>query len=99
MVSSRLLPVNGIEQFRDQIDLPVIRQTIAHLRQDLDSQKVSIGQMRRRLPRGWYRQSNPTVDLEVVANELSGTKSVKPVCLPRIWPSALTHNSIRNQNR
>jgi hypothetical protein len=85
MVSSRLLPVNGVEQFRDQIDLPVIRQTIAHLRQDLDSQKVSIGQMRRRLPRGWYRQSNPTVDLEVSVNVVSTANSVS---LPRIWPSS-----------
>jgi hypothetical protein len=75
-------PINRIEQFQGQIDLPVIQQAIQHLRQELESQKISIAQTRRGLPRGWYRQSNPTVDLEILTNVLPASK---PVQLPNIW--------------
>jgi hypothetical protein len=81
---------NRVDQFRGQIDLPVIRQAVFHLRQELESQKNSIAQTRRRLPRGWYRQSNPTVDLEVLNNPSPPAKSVQ---LPQIWPAALAHSS------
>jgi hypothetical protein len=85
-------PINRIEQFQGQIDLPIIQQTIRHLRQELESQKLSIAQTRRGLPRGWYRQSNPTVDLEILTNVLPVSKSVQ---LPNIWPSSLASGNNR----
>jgi hypothetical protein len=87
----------GIEQFRGQINLLGIRRDVTKLRQELEFQKVSIAQTRRRLPRGWYRHS-PTVDLEVSLNVQPVNN---PVCLPQIWPrsrgvfgeKSLAHNS------
>jgi hypothetical protein len=81
-------PIKGIEQFRGQINLLGIRRDVMGLRQELESQKVSIAQTRRRLPRGWYRHS-PTVDLEV---SLNVQPVDKPVCLPHIWPRSLAHS-------
>ncbi len=75
-------PSKGIEQFRGQINLLGIRRDVTNLRQELESQKASIAQTRRRLPRGWYRHS-PTVDLEV---SLNVQPVDNPVCLPQIWP-------------
>jgi hypothetical protein len=74
--------IKGIEQFRVQINLLGIRRDVIGLRQELESQKISIAQTRRRLPRGWYRHS-PTVDLEV---SLNVQPVDNPVCLPNIWP-------------
>jgi hypothetical protein len=74
--------IKGIEQFRGQINLLGIRRDVMGLRQELESQKVSIAQTRRRLPRGWYRHS-PTVDLEV---SLNVQPADRPVSLPNIWP-------------
>jgi hypothetical protein len=87
-------PIKGIEQFRDQINLLGIRRDVMGLRQELESQKVSIAQTRRRLPRGWYRHS-PTVNLEV---SLNVQPVDNPVCLPHIWPQSLAHNSHRQDN-
>jgi hypothetical protein len=90
-----MMPANkGIEQFRGQINLLGIRRDVMGLRQALESQKISIAQTRRRLPRGWYRHS-PTVDLEV---SLNVQPAENPVCLPNIWPQSprsLAHNSHR----
>jgi hypothetical protein len=83
--------IKGIEQFRGQINLLGIRRDVMGLRQELESQKVSIAQTRRRLPRGWYRHS-PTVDLEV---SLNVQPVDNPVCLPHIWPQSLAHTSHR----
>jgi hypothetical protein len=83
--------VKGIEQFRSQINLLLIRQDVTRLRQELESQKILIAQTRRSLPRGWYRQS-PTVDLEVSLNVSPANSSI---CLPCIWPASLTHNPHR----
>jgi hypothetical protein len=74
--------IKGIEQFRGQINLLGIRRDVTKLRQELESQQVSIVQTRRRLPRGWYRHS-PTVDLEV---SLNVPPADHPVRLPNIWP-------------
>jgi hypothetical protein len=74
--------IKGIEQFRVQINLLGIRRDVIGLRQELESQKISIAQTRRRLPRGWYRH-RPTVDLEVSSNV---PPVDNPVCLPNIWP-------------
>jgi hypothetical protein len=86
------MPANkGIEKFRGQINLLGIRRDVMGLRQELESQKVSIAQTRRRLPRGWYRHS-PTVDLEVSWNVQPANN---PVCLPHIWPRSLAYNPHR----
>jgi hypothetical protein len=78
-----MMPGNkGVEQFRDQINLLGIRRDVTKLRQELESQQVSIAQTRRCLPRGWYRHS-PTVDLEV---SLNIQPADNPVRLPNIWP-------------
>lgn len=78
-----MMPGNkGVEQFRDQINLLGIRRDVTKLRQELESQQVSIAQTRRRLPRGWYRH-RPTVDLEVLLNV---QPAENPVSLPNIWP-------------
>jgi hypothetical protein len=83
--------IPGVEQFCAQIDLLVIRQDVNKLRQELESQKISIAQTRRALPRGWYYHS-PTVDLEVSSNMPPANN---PVRLPTIWPAALAHNPRR----
>jgi hypothetical protein len=84
-----MMPTNkGIEQFRGQINLLGIRRDVIGLRQELESQKVSIAQTRRRLPRGWYRHS-PTVDLEVSLNVQPANN---PVRLPNIWPRTLARH-------
>ncbi len=83
------MPANkGIEKFRGQINLLGIRRDVMGLRQELESQKVSIAQTRHRLPRGWYRHS-PTVDLEV---SLNVQPVHNPICLPHIWPRTLPHD-------
>jgi hypothetical protein len=82
------MATKGIAQFRGHIDLAVIQNDVKLLRQSLDSQKNSIIQTRRGLPRGWYRQSSPTVDLEVLGQVSSANNSV---CLPSIWPPSLVH--------
>ena len=83
--------IKGIEQFRGQINLLGIRRDVTKLRQELESQQVSIAQTRRRLPRGWYRHS-PTVDLEVSLNVQPAENLVH---LPNIWPISLAHNPHR----
>lgn len=90
-----MMPTNkGIEQFRGQINLLGIRRDVIGLRQALESQKVSIAQTRRGLPRGWYRHS-PTVDLEVSVN-VQPTKN--PVLLPNIWPRSLARQPHQANN-
>jgi hypothetical protein len=81
-----MLTNNGIEQFRDQINLLGIRRDVTKLRQELELQKISIAQTRRGLPRGWYRHS-PTVDLEVSFHVPPTDNSVDSVRLPSIWPN------------
>jgi hypothetical protein len=46
-------------------DLKILRQEIAHLQQEIDRQHHDINQIRRQLPRGWYRRSNSTSNLEI----------------------------------
>jgi hypothetical protein len=46
-------------------DLKILRQEIAHLQQEIDWQHRDINQIRRQLPRGWYRRSTSTSDLEI----------------------------------
>jgi hypothetical protein len=57
------------------------------LREELEVQGQSIAQTRRRLPRGWYRKSNPTLDLEVTKLSTSEVpKPHAPLQLLKIWP-------------
>jgi hypothetical protein len=66
--------ISRTAQLHKQLDLTTIRQEIGDLRQEIDRQDVNINQIRRQLPRGWYRRSNSTLDLEirpVVTNDRS----------------------------
>ena len=91
------MPTNrGIEQFRSRINLLGIRRDVMGLRQELESEKVSIAHTRHRLPRGWYRHS-PTADLEV---SLNVQPAANPICLPNVWPrsQSVTFGELRTDN-
>jgi hypothetical protein len=76
-----------IDQFKSQINLTTLQQSVQSLRQELANQGQSIAQIRRNLPRGWYRKSNPTLDLEVLPQRVnSEIKTIAPLQLLKIWP-------------
>jgi hypothetical protein len=76
-------PGGPTERFQKQIDVGLLRRAVEHLRQEMDQQQEIVSTTRRQLPKGWYRQSNPTFDLEVLSDGLSEKKFID---LPKIWP-------------
>lgn len=84
-------PGGPTERFQKQIDVHLLRRAVEYLRQEMERQQESVNTTRRQLPKGWYRQSNPTYDLEVLSAGLSEQKSID---LPKIWPteSLLRHH-------
>jgi hypothetical protein len=78
------IPGGPTERFQQQIDVGLLRRAVEYLRQEMERQQEIVNTTRRQLPKGWYRQSNPTHDLEVLSDGLSKEKSID---LPKIWPS------------
>jgi hypothetical protein len=78
-----LAPDGPTARFRQQVDLGLLRQATNYLRQEIDRQRQAIDQTRRQLPRGWYRNANPTSDLEVIS---AAPIRSSPLDLPKVWP-------------
>lgn len=53
------------EQLHKQLDLTTVRQEVGDLQQEIAQQHTNIDRLRRQLPRGWYRRSNSTLDLDI----------------------------------
>jgi hypothetical protein len=81
------MPGGPTERFRQQIDTGLLQSAVAYLRQELEQQQAAVNNTRRQLPKGWYKQSNPTVDLEVIADGLAAKRSIN---LPKIWPQEIS---------
>jgi hypothetical protein len=60
----------------------VMRQEIDRLHQEIDRQQQHITRIRQQLPRGWYRRSSPTVDLEI---RPIASPAIQSAELPRFW--------------
>jgi hypothetical protein len=78
-------PGGAIDRFRQQIDLGLLRRAVDYLRQEVESQHQTVTYTRRQLPKGWYRRSNPTFNLEVFSN---GTDGPKFIDLPKVGADA-----------
>jgi hypothetical protein len=76
-------PGGPTERFQKQIDVGLLQRAVQYLRQEMERQQEIVSTTRRQLPKGWYRQSNPTFDLEVLSDGLSEQKLID---LPKIWP-------------
>lgn len=70
-------------RFRQQVDVGLLRRAADYLRQEIEQQRGLIERTRRQLPRGWYRNTNPTSDLEVIA---AGPSRSSLLDLPKVWP-------------
>jgi hypothetical protein len=70
-------------RLQQQVDIGLLRRATDYLRQEIEQQRSIIDRTRRQLPRGWYRNSNPTSDLEVIATGPSRTRLLD---LPKVWP-------------
>jgi hypothetical protein len=78
-----LAPDGPTARFQQQVDLSLLRQATQYLRQEIDRQRQAIDRTRRQLPRGWYRNANPTSDLEVIS---TAPVRSSPLDLPKVWP-------------
>jgi hypothetical protein len=78
-------PGGATDRFRQQIDLGLLRRATDFLRQEVDRQHHTVAFTRRHLPKGWYRKSNPTFNLEVFSN---GIDCQKFIDLPQVCPGA-----------
>lgn len=73
------------QRFCQQINVGLLRRAADCLRQDVDRQHQTVTFTRRQLPRGWYRKSNPTFDLEVFSNGLDYKEFID---LPKVCPDS-----------
>jgi hypothetical protein len=78
-----LAPDGPTARFQQQVDLRLLRQATDYLRQEIERQRQAIDLTRRQLPRGWYRNSNPTSDLEVIS---AAPPRSSVLDLPKVWP-------------
>jgi hypothetical protein len=83
-------PGGPTDRFRQQIDVSLLRRAVDYLRQEMERQHQTLTSTRRQLPKGWYKQSNPTFNLEVLSDGLDNKKFID---LPRVWPDRSWHRN------